>query len=489
MSKFRLLKKQLKEAKREIRNNINVDLNKELVKSLIQEIKVRENLKAKGYSTTLFSKITKKFKKYNPDIKLLDNVNYAGKNITRIRFDSKTPYAIDEIQTVSNKLSKYLQEKEVDGRLMTTMNYGKLGWRSGYFDDIGDDVKLYNPADSGIEMGIPKITTFIVYAYFKQKPVGGNDKNNDCLYNCLSEMIVRISDYWETPESLKKYLGLQRNDKIPLKLIPKIESKLRTFQINVRGDYIYTSTVKSTKVINLLLTNEHYEIDKTFKKPPLCKHINYREKIPLLYDKVTFEVYDGTTKRIISKDEKFDLMYNFKSPYILINRQEQNLEMTIEEEFETLVKINNNLKTASNGLINLYKSGSYTNAALDLFDRFTKFLTEPDEILQDEAIWISESNIGALIFSDSYEGELYKYDVKSLYPYLMQQSTLKFPIKRGQFMKLDNFGEFFQYGIYRCKVSLSDDRNINKLFRFNKTNYYTSIALEHAKKLNLKIDR
>ena len=502
MTKLKELKKELKVALREIRKNRNVNENKDLAEILEKEIKIKENLKKKGYKTNTLNKILDKFQKYEPNAKLLDSVKYAGRNITRIRFDAnkfkRHPFTVQQVQKLSNDITEYMKELYLDGKLMSTMKYGKLGWRSGYFDKIGEDVRLFNPADSGFELKAdPKIDSFVVYTYFKPNAAGGNDDdNNDCLYNCLSEMIIRINEYWETPESFKKYLGLKRKDKVPIELIPKIETKLKTFQINIRGDHIYSSTVKSQKIINLTLINEHYEIDKLFKKKKICRYINFREKQPLLYDKLTFECYNGRHKRILSLEEKNDILFNFKtySPYILIPRREQTdkegniINITIEEEFEKLLKINNVLKTESNGLINLFKSGSYLNAAADLFDKFTAFLSTPDDILQDEAEWISESNIGALIFAEQYEGELYKYDVKSLYPYLMQQSTLKFPIKRGEFIRLESFGEFIQFGIYRCKISLSEDKNINKLFRFNKKNYYTSIALDHAKRLNLKIE-
>jgi hypothetical protein len=387
-----------------------------------------------------------------------------------------------------------MKELNLDGKMMTSMKYGELSWRSGYFDAIGEEVGLFSPVDSNIDMKTePSIESFVVYAYFKPRAVGGNDKNNDCLYNCLSEMIFRINDYFSSPEAFKKYLGLKRNRKVSIDLIPKVEKKLRSFQINVRGDHIYTSTVKSEKVINLLLINEHYEIDTSFKRPILCKSVNFREKIPILYDTITFEGYNGSEKRVLSKEERNDIL-SFKSPYILIHREEQRdkdgniIKISMEEEYENLLRINKGLKEESKGKINLFKSGSYKNAALDLFDNFTKFLNEPDEILQDEALWISESNTGALIFAEPYEGELYKYDVKSLYPYLMQLPTLKFPIKRGEFMKIDSFGEYTQFGIYRCKIQKSTDENINKLFRFNKTNYYTSISIEHARTLNLNIE-
>ena len=493
MTTLKDLKKELKLVEKDIKKNKSVKDNKELAEILRTEIKLKENLRTKGYKTKTLNKILQKFDKYEPDAKLLDNVKYVGNKIMRFRFDRTKfnggSFSKKLVQKISNDMSKYMRKRGLDGKIMTSMRYGDLGWRSGYFSNIGDNISLYNPADSGIEMDeLPTIQSFVIYTVMKPKAQGGNDLFNDCLYNCLSQYIINVKDIFETPESLKKFLGLKRCDKIPLECIDKIEQKLRTYQINIRGDYIRTSTIKSDKVINLSLINQHYSIDKSFNKKSLVRFINFYEKPIALYDKLTFEIYDGKSKRRISKEEKNELMYSFKSPYIVIDREEQKQEITIEEEYKNLIVIIDNLKKESNGLINLYKSGSYKNASLDLFDKFTKFLNEPEEILQDEAEWISNSSIGALIWAEEYVGQLYKYDVKSLYPFLMKSPTLKFPIKRGEFQILDKFGEFFQFGIYRCKILKSEDENINKLFRFNNNNYYTSISLDQAKSLNLKIE-
>jgi len=63
-------------------------------------------------------------------------------------------------------------------------------------------------------------------------------------------------------------------------------------------------------------------------------------------------------------------------------------------------------------------------------------------------------------------------------------------IGRGEFNKLENLDNlnYFQFGIYRCKISQENDNNNNKLFRFNPKNYYTHTSLEHAKCLGLKIE-
>jgi hypothetical protein len=456
--------------------------------------KIRKHLIKQGYSKRILKRVEKVLKPYHPDLKLLKNVKYIGSNILRIlireeKFDNQY-FTMRRIKNIGNELTKYLEKKHIDGKLSIAVDYGKLKWRSGYFTDIGENVSLYSPADSNINVEEPKsIPKFVMYLQLTKKQ-GGTDKFNDCLYNCLKQQIFTFKEYFDTAPQFKKYLGVKRFDKVDISLIPKVEQKLKTYQINVRGDYVYSSQIKSEKIINLLLQNGHYTVDETYKKANLVKNISYTEKQLLLYDKETYEGYDGLNKWKLTKDEVKDIKYGFKSKYIIILRDDDFKKMSMEEEYKIVVNIANKLKESSKGLINLYKTGSYKDSALDLFDRTTKCINEPSEILQDEAIWIKKSSIGALIWCEQFEGELYQYDVKSLYPYLMSLYSLKFPLKRGEFetlLTLDNM-QYYTFGIYRCIIHKSDDKNINKLFRFNDSNYYTSISLTHAKSLNLKIE-
>ncbi len=498
MSILKQLKKELKEAKKELKLNKNVNENKDLIAILENEIKIKQNLKEKGYKYKALNKVIKKFEDYDINTKFHENIRYAGNNIVSFRFDATKynggAYSKDKLLNLSNKFSSYLKKKKISGKLMTTIKHPLYNWKSGYLTDIGNNLDIYDPSnyyDIEPDDDNIKYDSFIIYAVIKPKAEGGTDYNNDCLYICLKYYIFDIEKYFESPEKLKKYLGLKRDDKIPLNLIPKIEKKLSTYQINVRGDFVYTSTIKSNKIINLLLINQHYTIDKEYVKPSLNNNVRFYEKIPMLYDKLTFEGYDGTSKRKLSIEERNDILYNFKSKYILFGREEQkkNKLITMEEEYAKLIIDIELLKTESNGIINLYKTGNINNTCLELFDKMTKFLIEPDQILQDEAIWINESTVGSLIWAQEYNGDVYKYDVKSLYPYIMS-SKGKFPIKRGEFQKLktiDNV-EYFQFGIYRVKITPSNDKHINKLFRFSTHNYYTHISLEHARKLKLKME-
>ena len=136
-------------------------------------------------------------------------------------------------------------------------------------------------------------------------------------------------------------------------------------------------------------------------------------------------------------------------------------------------------------LINIYKSGSISQTALNLFDRFTHHIRNPAKIEEQEAQYISNSKQGALIFGEEYNGIGYKFDIVSSYPSIMNSKML-FPINEGEFKKISEQEfinlEFYQYGIYRCNISGN-----NKQFRKNKLNYYTHIDLNEAKRLNLKV--
>lgn len=459
---------------------------------------VQKAIRARGYKSKKVNKyINKILGSYTPSVRHLKHVRYDQKDIIAIGFD-KGNYSLKKIQSLSDKFSQYLQSKGLTGDMMTTLLYGNMGWRSGYLRAFGDEVELYDPDiyyDNANFEKPGKIDAFYIYVKLGNKPVGGfDDKYNDCLYRCLKYYIFDIENIFQSPEEFKRFLGLKRNEKIHIDLIDKVEKKLTNYQINVRGDYIRTSTIKTNKQINLILTNEHYEVEMNKSKPNLTPLMKYVEKIPIMYDKVSFEGYDGTTKWVLTKKERNDILYNPKSMYILIRREvqkdenNQTIHISIEEEYHKFILIANELKKASKGLINLYKSGSYLYSALDLFDRTTKYLNA-ETIAQDEAIWIKSSSIANLIWAEPFEGELYKYDVKSFFPYLLKQTTNAFPIKRGEFKQIDKLNDILEFGIYRCDISFPEnmDTTKQKLFRINPKKYYTQLDIYHARKLNLNI--
>lgn len=485
------------------KNNIRlIQLNKTLDEKLEQKgirKKLKKFLKKKNYNNNLLKKIEKKLNIYQPRIKLLDKqLKYRDNRLIELKFtenkkDQNQIYTKENIQEISNNLSHYLSDKEVQGEMITTIFYDDAGWKSGHIGNLGEDIQLYDPqqiyTDGYIE-DQDTFSKFLIYLIIKPNAEGGNSHNNDCLFECL-EFYLHDRNPWANGATLKKYLGLKRNDKIPLSLIPKVEEKLKSFQINIIGDYIYSSQVKSNKIISLVLQDEHYSINRNVDNNKVKNlNINYKEKKIMLFDKVKYIGYDGNEIiKFATKKEFKDCEYH--SEYIIVNREYNNNKMTIQEEYNELIETANILKRETKGIINLYKTGDYKNTALNLFDRFTKFILNPENILQDEFIWLRNATMGAIIFSEKYEGPAYKHDVKSMYPSIYLSSG-KFPVKRGEFRTLttQEFNEmkFYQFGVYRCKIYESEDKNINKLFKFNKLNYYTQISLEHAKSLNLRIE-
>jgi hypothetical protein len=78
--------------------------------------------------------------------------------------------------------------------------------------------------------------------------------------------------------------------------------------------------------------------------------------------------------------------------------------------------------------------------------------------------------------------------VKSAYPSILCDETFSFPIRQGVFKTIDKLPEnYLTYGIYRCYISRSNNEMIDRLFRFNNTNYYTHADINSAIKLGLEV--
>ena len=468
-----------------------------------KEKELRHAIRDKGYKAKNLNNIFDKVVgKYNPTIQFIKNLKFKGKDIISIRIDENkfdnNIYSVNKIEQICNKLTQTLKTNNINGSFMCSLDYAQLGWKPGYLRPMGDDTVLYDPNEIynlDVAFEVPKqIKHFNLYVILgkKSKKGGADDKFNDCLFNSLKYFIFNFEDYYKSASELKYKLGIKRDDKIPISCIDEIEktiNKKEPFQINIRGDYIRSSIINTNKQANISLLDGHYEPEKL--KRNLSPYCRYNEKKILLVSKKDFEAYNGINKWTMTKEEFYKYTYDYENEYIMVSRTDymdkgSKLIMTIEEEYNYFITIINDLKTQSKGLINLYKSGSYYNACLSLFDYVTKNI-DCEEILQDEAYWIKMSSSGALKSCEEYEGKLYKYDVNSLYPSI-QKSSLKFPIKRGEFLMIDEMSEYIEFGFYRAVIIPSEDEQYNKLIRFNKNNFYSCVDLQNAKQLGFKIE-
>ena len=221
--------------------------------------------------------------------------------------------------------------------------------------------------------------------------------------------------------------------------------------------------------------------------------ISDKQRRLLVYDD-RYNCYDGKTFSTTDKHKikKYKLTNSYRSKYIPIYKDK---DKTLKETFDNFVLLSNELRKDSDCVINLYKTGTYINTALKIFfDHCNENNIVPEPIDSVESHWIESASVGGLMYSnDTYVGIGYKYDVNSFYPSIMKSSKFKIPIKAGTFetLSVEQFEQmkktFFRYGIYRAVIDSSDDLKVKKLFRFNKTNYYTTADLRMAVKLGLSV--
>jgi hypothetical protein len=437
--------------------------------------------------------IEKNFSKYNCKIQPL-KIKYGRENVLEVVVKNDKfghhDFTRNNIQTLGNDLSHILHEGGVDGLLTTAMKFNNY-YRNGRNTNIGDDIDIFDANDYEYheteKARLGGQNTFGEFRFYLMRTgtkIGKDSDNNDCLYNCLLKILLD-NLIFKTPIKFKEFLKIERNEGVNIDRIKDVEAKLN-ISINVSGDHIYTSVLKTNKQINLKLINNHYTIDHSLSRKAIG--VSYKERNILLYDKMADIGYDGVSIIQMSKRLLQDI-YAFRCAYIVVPRTE--FEIPIEVEFENLTATNKALKQATKGFINLGETGTIKKTSLYLFERLSAHIPNPEHISQIEMTWIENASLGAIIFSEDYEGEAWKYDVKSMYPSIMC-SKLLVPMKKGEFRKftLDEFNnlKFYPNGIYRAVVKASTDIKTNRLFRFNKLNYYTQISLSHAITLGLTIE-
>ena len=319
-------------------------------------------------------------------------------------------------------------------------------------------------------------------------PGGNSDEDNECLYNCLMTMIPEVMKRaYPTPETLRTWCKVKKDDIIPLSKLPKIEERLGDYKINVQGEHIYTSTKKAKHTITLKLNREHYEIAK--QKHNFVRGVSTYERIPVIYEILPkrrdyVRVYDGIKTGYMKfqrfRDHQKKAAYD---PYVFIKCKGGDLK----ECFDTFIEDADILKEKTNGKYNLYKCGTVAKAAMSRFCELNKTLmAEP--ILQDEAEWLNDCNMGGLCWSEKgYTGNAWKWDVNSAFPTVLSDQKFSFPIKRGTFKKITQKEfqnmTYYEPGIYRVTISDPD----YKLLPTRKPNFI-HYDLTLAKKLGYKME-
>lgn len=401
--------------------------------------------------------------------------SYVG-NFTREQILAKAQQLSNKMKTLAN------------GQISIAINYGGNEWRGGYFTQYGAPVQLHTFEDSGNDIrGDPDhFAGFAVYYVRNKEAAGGaDDFNNDCLWNVLNLCIPKKNP-WPTPAELKEFLKIKRDAKVEMHMLPWIDKKLPdSIKINVTGDYVYTSPKPSILEVNMKLVDGHFSWDKRDRKP--VQGVRYTPAPAIFYEFIDNDchTYDGKTRTVITAEKLKEHKRNFKLTMVRKDRTSKNgVVPTMEEQYATFMSNSAALQKATKGKLNLLKTGSVYTTALHFFDCVTRSIT-PQQIEQDEALWIQEASIGALIYSKPYSGEAWKGDFCSWYPSLMKKAGSLFPIKRGIFKIVEE--PTTQFGIFRCIISKTTNPDISKLFRWNVNNKYTHRDVAWAKELRLDV--
>lgn len=413
-------------------------------------------------------------------LKILDIRRKDGKKITR-----------DELIALSNKLQKSYQNRFEYGVISVSLKYPER-YYSADVSTLNEPINYFTMNDYNEMDQDPEEYKSFRFNFFpiSKKSSGGSDPNNDCLINCIKKVIQSHKNKIDA-EELKSYLELDRNDKIPLSKISLVEKYIEEktkmeYAIFVSGDYQYISSRNTNKRIRLILSNEHYSLDKELINK---KTISLNEKPIVIYEWSgdIVKCYDGDKFFTLTSKEYDEIKKNtFSSEFLLVDKNYNNKKMTMEESYKSYIQMADTLKKETNGYINFYKCGSFKYMALYLFYNNVKTI-QPDPIYNNESEWINQASFGATTYWEKYEGNIATYDINSHYGNVISKNYNYFPVREGSFQIITEIKEKPDFGIYRCKITGNENKSY-KFFRFNPNNYYTHLDISVARKYGLSIE-
>ena len=192
-------------------------------------------------------------------------------------------------------------------------------------------------------------------------------------------------------------------------------------------------------------------------------------------------IYNGSSYDEITEQEKIEIL---KKPYgydfILVKYDGTNIKKDYKDYIDEIERI----KILSDGRINMYQTGTYSNTAMCLFNSMNKI--KADTVDKYEIPFLE--NGGGVRYARPYAGKAYKYDICSCYPAIMKSKTFKVPINKGTLTSMSTDAiikkRYLQYGIYNVSITCDDRLK----FTTQTSNMYSHIEVNYAKQLNLTIE-
>lgn len=397
---------------------------------------------------------------------------YEGDNFTR-----------KDISETINDLKKQYAHKNL--RVMVSVVIPEHNeHRSGKSFNLQNDKPVY-PDDYEWET----TPNFIIYIWQDKPKAGGNDEYNDCLYHSIVHVYTsyRLPKDMKTPSMFKEKLNLKRDDKIDIRYMPTIE-KLLKININISGDYVYTSKHTFDATVNILLSSGHYSFIKNEKSALLNTLPKMEQQLIICQiENDNVKCYDGSFQYIIPIQEFKKQKYEINNQsYITIGNNNN-----IVEYYNQYIQNVHLVRDLSHNKYDLSKSGYLPkNESLKSIHYALQCFDKGEPLNGNEEYFIKNSFKGGIRFirDDIELLNGYDYDIRGSYASILSSSSFTFPIHQGIFQSIDALPDILPYGIYRCIVHEGDDFKKNKLFKFNEFNYYTHYDIHSARLLEFNIE-
>ena len=456
------------------------------------------------------------------------NMRYGATPVRQINLvlTKGKKYSLDEIKKIARDVREDIQKRYPNKYdIAISPRDVHHGWRGGKFSNTRHGgVYVWSPDEYSKEFENQDISQslqaddFAIYVRPTQEPhadyagldraaFGADGATNDCVWNCLMESPGPSRCPWEKPEDLKEYLGLERNDKISLNLLPQVEKKLDDIRLEIQPhpdqhkysrSVSYISDKDAPITLSWLSQGDHCVLptDKTqtygrtfCEQPKKLKlfHDDKKNKEAIsLYLHKTIEGKYRVVEQKWSGSNEYKKFRNilFKSYQMVTDRKWEHfvevsdLTKNLRDEYKTLILSNRILTKELN--IDYFKTGNTTATALAYFYKTIKHLPLKSVATTNEQVWLKNSYKGGIQYADKWEGQGYKYDYVSFYPSLLASDRL-YPIKGGEYKIMTEWVED-QPAIYRAIVSKG-----HLYFRYNETDYYTHADLQTAKMMGLDI--
>lgn len=379
-------------------------------------------------------------------------------------------------------------------KIQMSIHDKNTGWRSSkmsgltdeniYFEYENYDFLELDEDDNLInKMEIKEVVIYIHPTGKPKKAMGCQDKFNDCVYNALQSMGIDVY----TKTNLKKKLGLNRCDKIPISKFKDLENleRFKNYKFNVIGntsEESYVSDKRALFEVNLINNNGHCIPSKeyntyNFPNPPEKRKFKVFKR-----EKDNIHLYsigkDGEEQtKTIKVNSFYYRRYKDNITYIPCRPKE-----TLKEQYESFEKLRKKMFKLN---VDISGMGEIKMIALHYWFKFIRHI-KFDDVPLIEQQWIKEAYYQPLKYVEKdYKGKGYNYDINSYYPHLLK-GPKNYPVKKGEFktMTQEEFDEMemVEYGIYKAIIT-----DKHKLFQNNPNNKYTHIDLTTARKLGLKV--